>query len=103
MMCDCLYLPTWQISLTQEKKIIEPKPNTKYSGVLHISFPNVATRTNSMVFARGIEVVYYSSCCHSSQGFHVFALFSPDITPLIHVPDLQPQAFEPEGNICVLL
>lgn len=54
-------------------------------------------------FAREIEVVYYSSGCHSSRCFHVIVLFSPDITPLIQVPDLQSQAVQPEGNVFLLL
>lgn len=55
-----------------------------------------------MIFPGG-GVVYYSSCCHSRQCFHVTALCSPDVTPLIHVPDLQSQALGPEGNGLMLL
>lgn len=49
-------------------------------------------------FSSGGKLLYYSNRCHSSQCFHVIVLFSPDVTPLIHVPDLQPQAFQTEGN-----
>lgn len=53
----------------------------------------------TMIFLGGRKVAYYSNCCHSSQRCHVIVFCSRDVPPLIHVPDLQSQAFQPEGNV----
>lgn len=96
--CNCLYLPNEALSKSLKPRRKKSSLTWDLTWATLISLLNVATRPKSMIFLGG-EVVYYFNCCHSSQCFHVIVLFSSDMTPLIHVPDLQTQAFQTGENV----
>lgn len=99
-MYNCLYLPNEALSKSLQPRRKEKKKSSQAQDLTWaklLSLPTVAARPDGD-FAGG-EVVYYSSCCHSSRGFRGIVLFSPDATPLIHVPDLRSQPLQTEGNL----
>lgn len=82
----------------------EEKKKAKHEIVwaLLIPLPNVVTSPNSD-FPRGGKLFIIATVAMAACFHVIVLLFSSDITPLIHVPDLQSQASQTEGNIQELL
>lgn len=95
----CLSLPNEALRKSLQLRREKPSPRRDLTWALLTSLPHVA---KLHAFPRGKELVYYCNGCHGSQCFRVTVLLSPDITPLIHVPDLQSRACQIDGNILEL-